>query len=99
MQIPYAYTVHQSARVVSGICRFIVEYGIFDLLRSPVIYSKESIPPAYVAWRADTIKLFLFGPLVLIDNSKIPSTGRVEERDRRSKNTVLTIIIHRNRLR
>jgi hypothetical protein len=26
--------------------------GIFKLLRSPGINSKESIPPAYVAWRA-----------------------------------------------
>ncbi len=34
---------------------------IFKLLRSPGIDSKESIPPAYVAWRAGTIALFLLG--------------------------------------
>jgi hypothetical protein len=30
-------------------------------LRSPGIDSKESIPPAYVAWRAGTTTLFLLG--------------------------------------
>ncbi len=35
--------------------------GIFKLLRSPLIDSKESILPAYVAWRADTMTLFLLG--------------------------------------
>jgi hypothetical protein len=35
--------------------------GIFKLLRSPGIDSKESIPPAYVAWRASTTTLFLLG--------------------------------------
>ncbi len=34
--------------------------GIFKLLRSPGIDSNESIPPAYVAWRAGTTTLFLF---------------------------------------
>jgi hypothetical protein len=34
---------------------------IFKILRSPEIDSKESIPPAYVAWRAGTITLFLLG--------------------------------------
>jgi hypothetical protein len=32
---------------------------IFKLLRSPGTDSKESIPPAYVAWQADTTTLFL----------------------------------------
>ncbi len=32
---------------------------IFKILRSPGIDSKESIPPAYVAWRAGTITLSL----------------------------------------
>jgi hypothetical protein len=32
-----------------------------NLLRSPGIDSKESIPPAYVAWRAGTTTLFLHG--------------------------------------
>jgi hypothetical protein len=32
---------------------------IFKLLRSPGIHSKESISPAYVAWRVGTITLFL----------------------------------------
>jgi len=35
--------------------------GIFKLLRNPGIDSKESIPPAYVAWRAGTTILFLLG--------------------------------------
>jgi hypothetical protein len=39
------------------------EYGsqIFKLLRNPRIDSKESIPPAYEAWRAGTIPPFLLG--------------------------------------
>jgi hypothetical protein len=32
--------------------------GIFKLLRSTGIDSKESIPPAYVVWRANTTALF-----------------------------------------
>ncbi len=35
--------------------------GIFKLWRSLGIDSKDSIPPAYVAWRAGTTTLFLFG--------------------------------------
>jgi hypothetical protein len=34
---------------------------IFKRLWSPGIDSKELIPPAYVAWRAGTITLFLLG--------------------------------------
>ncbi len=34
---------------------------ILELLRSPRIDSKESIPPTYVAWRAGTTTLFIFG--------------------------------------
>jgi hypothetical protein len=34
---------------------------IFKRLWSPGIDSKESIPPAYVAWRAGTISLYLLG--------------------------------------
>jgi hypothetical protein len=34
---------------------------IFKRLWSPGIDSKEWIPPAYVAWRAGTITLFLLG--------------------------------------
>ncbi len=39
--------------------------GIFKLLRSPGIESKESIPPAYVTWRAGTAReeVFMEGPL------------------------------------
>jgi hypothetical protein len=33
----------------------------FKLLRSPGIDSKDSIPPAYVAWRAGATTLFLLG--------------------------------------
>ncbi len=35
--------------------------GIFKLLWSPEIDSKESIPPAYVDWRTGMITLFLLG--------------------------------------
>ena len=35
--------------------------GIFKTLWSPGIDAKASIPPAYVAWRAGTITLFLLG--------------------------------------
>ncbi len=37
--------------------------------------AQESIPPAYVAWRAGTTTLFLLGSLFLasIDCSKIPA--------------------------
>jgi hypothetical protein len=35
--------------------------GIFKLLRSSGIDSKESIPPVYVTWRAGTTTLFLLG--------------------------------------
>jgi hypothetical protein len=38
---------------------FIHRARIFKRLRSPGIDSKASIPPAYVAWRAGTITLFL----------------------------------------
>jgi hypothetical protein len=34
---------------------------IFKLLRSPRMDSKESVPPAYVAWWAGTSTLFLLG--------------------------------------
>jgi hypothetical protein len=34
---------------------------IFNLLRSPRMDSKESVPPAYVALRAGTSTLFLLG--------------------------------------
>ncbi len=37
------------------------EGGIFKLLRSPGIDSKESIPPAYVDRRAGTTTVFLLG--------------------------------------
>ncbi len=46
---------------------------IFKLLRSPEIDSKESIPPAYVAWRAGSKTLFLLAVPALIDCSKIPA--------------------------
>ncbi len=37
------------------------EAVFLKLLLSPEIDSKESIPPAYVAWRAGTRTLFLLG--------------------------------------
>jgi hypothetical protein len=33
--------------------------GIFKLLRSPGINSKESIPPGHIGWRAGTTNRFL----------------------------------------
>ncbi len=35
--------------------------GIFERVWGPGMDSKEWIPPAYVAWRAGTITLFLLG--------------------------------------
>ncbi len=51
---------------------------IFKLLRSPRVNSKESTPPAYVAWQDGTTTLFLLrysvpSPHRLFKNS---STGR-----------------------
>ncbi len=40
-------------------CFCLWSYGIFKLFRIPGIDSKESIPPAYVDWRAGTTTLFL----------------------------------------
>ncbi len=49
----------------NGTCIGVVKSGtrarIFKRLWSPGIDSKVSIPPAYVAWRAGTITLFLIG--------------------------------------
>jgi hypothetical protein len=45
--------------------------GIFNLLWSPGIDFTESIPPAYVAWRAGTTTPLLLGFLAPIDCSKI----------------------------
>jgi hypothetical protein len=39
----------------------LIRARIFNLLRSPGIDSKDSIPPTYVAWRAGATDLFLFG--------------------------------------
>jgi len=49
--------------------------GIIKLLKSPGIDSKESIPPANVAWRAGTTILILLGSKPSIDCSKIPAQG------------------------
>jgi hypothetical protein len=38
-----------------------IRAGIFKPLWRPGIDAKASIPPAYVAWRAGTITLFLLG--------------------------------------
>ncbi len=48
-------------RVVTGLSYRPARGGIYKLLRSPGIDSKEQIPPAYVAWRAGTATLFLLG--------------------------------------
>jgi hypothetical protein len=51
---------------------------IYKLLRSPEIDSKESIPPAYVAWRVGTTTVFLLSFLASIGCSKVPA--RIFER-------------------
>jgi hypothetical protein len=43
------------------ISQMLYRAGIFKPLWSPGIDAKASIPPAYVAWRAGTITLFLLG--------------------------------------
>jgi hypothetical protein len=48
-------------RVGVGLPYRLARGGIFKLLRSPEIDSKESIPPNYVARRAGTTTLFLLG--------------------------------------
>jgi hypothetical protein len=45
----------------TGNITFEVRARILKRLWSPGIDSKASIPPAYVAWRAGTINLFLLG--------------------------------------
>ncbi len=46
---------------------------IFKLSRSPVIDIKESITPAYVAWRVGMKTLFLYSVPAPIDCLKIPA--------------------------
>jgi hypothetical protein len=48
---------------------------ILKLLRSPRIDSKESIPPAFAAWRAGTTTRFL-APNRLLKNSSTGHEGR-----------------------
>jgi hypothetical protein len=67
----------QGAPLVS----FILKTRVLKLLWSPVIDSKDSIPPAYVACRAGTITPFLrcsYCPRRLFKNS---GTGLLEEDD------------------
>jgi hypothetical protein len=54
---------------------------IFKRSWSPGINFKEWIPPAYVAWRAGTITLFLLGPSPhrVTDSLKIPALGWYSE--------------------
>jgi hypothetical protein len=59
---------------------FYSETIFLKLLRIPGIGSKESIPPAYVAWRVGTTTLFLFGswpPQVVL---KEVETGYVKKK-------------------
>jgi hypothetical protein len=49
--------VHEVRERYEGVTRG----GIFTLIRSPGIDSKESIPPAFVARRAGTTTLFQLG--------------------------------------
>jgi hypothetical protein len=55
---PPSSGVHVSSLFLSTVS---IRARIFELLWSPGIDSKASIPPAYVAWRAGTITLFLLG--------------------------------------
>jgi hypothetical protein len=50
---------------------------ILKLLRRPRLDSKESIPVAYVAWRAGTTTLFLLGFLAPTDCLKIPAERKI----------------------
>jgi hypothetical protein len=47
--------------VAEGMHCTLYRAGIFKRLWSPGIDAKASVPPAYVAWRAGTITLFLLG--------------------------------------
>ncbi len=51
--------------------------GIFERVWGPGIDSKEWIPPAYVAWRAGTITLFLLGSLAHRDCLQIAAQGSI----------------------
>ncbi len=51
----------------------LIRARIFKLLRSPGINSKESIPPAYVAWRTGAKALFLLGSEAPIGCLKMPA--------------------------
>ena len=56
------YTVHLVSLLFSMSATFtLTRDGIFQLLRGPGVDSMESIPPAYVAWRAGTTTLFFLG--------------------------------------
>ncbi len=59
--------------------------GIFKLLWSPEIGSEESIPPAYVAWRAGTKTIFLLGswPLWYMNSWLIISVDNMRSREYR----------------
>ncbi len=57
LKIPFKNSI--SVGVGSSDCLYWA--GIFKPLWSPGIDAKASIPPAYVAWRAGTITLFLLG--------------------------------------
>jgi hypothetical protein len=52
-------------------CSEVCRDGIFKLLRSPGIDFNESIPPAYVVWRAGPVPTRFLAP---IDFYKIPET-------------------------
>jgi hypothetical protein len=57
------YTVHTQmvAQKISANLFLAFRDGIFKHVRSPGIDSKESMPPAHVAWQAGTTTLFLLG--------------------------------------
>jgi hypothetical protein len=64
--------------VVIGLSKYKVstkrsEPEFLNILRSPGINSKKSIPPAYIAWRAGTTTLFQIGSSAHTDFSEIPA--------------------------
>jgi hypothetical protein len=59
-----AQTWHNTPRMLPFIPNYLLcesRARIFKLLRNPRIDSKESIPPAYVAWRVGSTNIFLLG--------------------------------------
>ncbi len=65
--VKFRYSRRWVAKLITRTCLlrqlsgFVSGDGIFKLLRSPGIDSRESISPSYIAWRSGTATLFLLG--------------------------------------